>query len=90
MQGSEILLVQDVFDLAGSADGQQQSPGQQGVGVEQGDLGAQGRTAPILPHIGPGEQALKALHGGIHILQKTQTKGFVKTAFANAGHIKSS
>ena len=71
----EHLLVYDVFDLAGGADGEEQAPGEQGVGVEEGGLGVQGRPAAVLPHVRAGEQALKALHGGIHVLREAQGQG---------------
>lgn len=68
------LLAQDVLELAGGADGEQECPGQQGVRVELGCLGAHGGTSAILSDIGPGEQALEALHGGVNVLQKAEAK----------------
>lgn len=65
-----VLLAQDVFDLAGSADGEQQCPGQQGVGVELACLGVDQRASTIHPSIGPGKQVLKALHGSMHVLKQ--------------------
>ena len=65
-----VLLAQDVFELVGSADGEQQSPGQQGVGVELARLGTDQRTGAIHSRVGPGEQVLKALHGSVHVLQQ--------------------
>ncbi len=62
--------MQDVFELVGSADGEQQCPRQEGVGVELARLGADQRTGTIHPSIGPGEQVLKALHGSMHVLEQ--------------------
>lgn len=62
--------MQDVFELVGTADGQQQSPGQQSVGVELAHLGTDRRTRAIRPRIGPGEQVLEALHGSLHVLEE--------------------
>lgn len=67
---SSALLAQDVFELAGVADGKQQSPGQQRVGVELAHLGADRRTGTVRLCIGPGEQVLEAFHGGLHILKQ--------------------
>lgn len=66
---SHFLLAQDVFELVGSADGEQQCPGQQSVGVELACLGTDQRTCTIRPSVGPGEQVLKALHGSMHVLK---------------------
>lgn len=64
------LLAQDVFELAGVADGEQQSPGQQRVGVELAHLRADRRTVTVRLCVGPGEQVLEAFHGGLHILKQ--------------------
>lgn len=64
------LLAQDVFELAGGADGEQQSPGKQRVGVELAHLGTDRRTGTVRLCVGPGKQVLKAFHGGLHILKQ--------------------
>ena len=64
------LLAQDVFELVGSADGEQQGPGQQRVGVELACLGVDQRTGTIRPRVRPGEQVLKALHCSVYILRQ--------------------
>lgn len=72
-QIANFLLAQDVFQLVGSADGEQQCPGQQRVGVELACLGTDQRTGTIRSSVGPGEQVLKALHGSMHVLQQEVT-----------------
>lgn len=64
------LLAQDVFELAGGADGEQQRPGQQSVGVELARLRGDGGTGPVRSGVGAGEQALEALHCSLHILKR--------------------
>lgn len=71
------ILVCDCFELAACADCEQQGPGEEGIGVEQGGLGVERGATPILLHIGTHEQTLKALHGGIHILETQREKGFI-------------
>lgn len=75
--------MQDVFELVGTADGEQQCPGQQGVGVELARLEIDGRTGTIYLRVGPGEQVLKALHGGMNVLQWEEA-GDLKTGVCNA------
>ena len=65
----EFILAQDLPDLAAGADGQQQGPGQQRVGVQRADLGAHGGAAAVAPRVRVDEEALEALHGGVHVLQ---------------------
>lgn len=64
-----ILLVQDIFELIGRADGEQQRPGQQAVDVELARLRIDGRTGTIRPGVGPGEQVLKTFHRSLHVLE---------------------
>lgn len=64
------LLAQDVLELAGRADGEQQRPGQQSVGVELAGLRGGGGTAPVRSGIGAAEQALEALHRGLQVLER--------------------
>lgn len=59
----------DCCDMAATADCQQQSPGEQCIGVELNSLRVQGGSAAIFAYIGAGEKALKALHGGINVLK---------------------
>lgn len=66
--------MQDVFELVGGANSEQQGPGQQGVGVELAHLGADQRTGTIHPRIGPGEQVLKALHASMHVLEGASSR----------------
>lgn len=61
--------MQDIFELIGRADGEQQRPGQQGVDVELARLRIDRRTGTVRPRVGPGEQALKAFHRSLHILE---------------------
>lgn len=63
------LLAQDVLDLAGGADGEQQSPGQQRVGVELAGLGVERGARAVRLGVRPGEQAFKAVHGGANVLK---------------------
>lgn len=71
------LRFQDAFELTGRADGEQQGPGQQGVDVQLAHLRTDGRTGSVHPGVGPGEQALEALHGRLHVLkQKRGQKTF--------------
>lgn len=60
----------DGRDVTATTDGQQQSPGQQRIGVELDSLRAQGRPAAVLTHIRADENALETLHGGINVLEK--------------------
>lgn len=69
-----VLLAQDVFELVGSADGEQQGPGQQSVGVELTHLGTHRRTGTIRPGVGPDEQVLEALHGRVHVLKQQNSQ----------------
>lgn len=64
------LLAQDVFELAGRADGEQQRPGQQSVGVQLARLRGDGGTGPVRSGVGPGEQVLEALHRSLHVLKR--------------------
>lgn len=76
----------DGCDVAATADGQQQSPGEQRVGVQLNSLRIQGGPAAILAHIWTGEKALETLHGGINVLEKEEKRKKKK----NKGiHIKS-
>lgn len=63
-------LAQDVLELAGGADGEQQRPGQQSVGVELAGLRADGGTRPVRSGVGAGEQRLEALHRSLHVLKR--------------------
>ena len=45
----KFLLAQDVLELASSADGEQQCPGQQSVGVKLAHLGTDGRRGTVRP-----------------------------------------
>lgn len=63
------LLAQDVLELAGSADGEQQSPGQQRVGVELDGLGVERGARAVRLGVRPGEQTFKAIHGGLDVLK---------------------
>lgn len=60
--------MQDVFELVGRTDGEQQSPGEQGIDMKLACLGTYCRTGTIRLRIGPGEQVLETLHSGINIL----------------------
>lgn len=58
----------DASDVVATADGQQQSPGEEGIGVKLNSLRAQGGPAAILPNVRAGEKALETLHGCINVL----------------------
>lgn len=64
----------DGCDVAATADGQQQSPGEQRVGVQLNSLRIQGGPAAILAHIWTGEKTLETLHGGINVLEKEEKR----------------
>lgn len=83
-----VLLAQDVFELVGSADGEQQCPGQQSIGVELACLGIDRRTGAIRPSVGPGEQVLKALHGSMHVLKQEVAGIMWRLAFAMQNILK--
>ena len=67
---SEVLPAQNLPDLAGGADGQQQGPGEQGVGVQQAALGVGRRAGAVAPRVRAHKQALEALHGVVHVLRE--------------------
>lgn len=79
-----VLLAQDVFELVGRADREQQCPRQQGVGVELARLETDGRTGAVCPRVGPGEKVLKALHGSMHVLEQEAEGGLLRTGVCNA------
>lgn len=58
----------DASDVVATADGQQQSPGEEGIGVKLNSLRAQGGPAAILPNVRAGEKALETVHGCINVL----------------------
>lgn len=74
--------MQDVLELAGRADGEQQRPGQQGVGVELAHRRVDGRTGTVCLSVGTGEQALEALHGSIDVLKRVKEAGVSNLVFA--------
>lgn len=55
--------------MAAAADGEQQSPGEQSVGVELRGLRAQRGPAAVRPRVRVREHALKELHGAAHVLR---------------------
>lgn len=63
-----LSLMQDVFELIGWADGEQQCPRQKGVDVELARLRIHHRTGTICLGVGPGEQVLETFHCSLHVL----------------------
>lgn len=86
-----VLLAQDFFELAGGADGEQQSPGQQRVGVQLAGLGVQRGARAVRLGVGAGEQAFKAIHGGLNVLggeKKHMIRIILPSWFHTSGRLK--